>query len=68
MPSYVQSMITKIIIFAIFAMSLYLIMGYTGLISLGHAAYFGIGGYSVVVLMLHYAINNLLLLASFVLL
>lgn len=59
LPSYVQSMMTKILIFAIFAMSLDLIMGYTGLISLGHAAYFGVGGYTVGVLMVHYDINML---------
>lgn len=59
LPSYLQSLMTKILIFAIFAMSLDLIMGYTGLISLGHAAYFGMGGYTVGVLMVHYNTNLL---------
>jgi len=36
--------------FAIFAMSLDIIIGYTGLLSLGHAAYFGVGGYTVGIL------------------
>ena len=59
LPLYLQSMMTKILIFAIFAMSLDLLMGYTGLISFGHAAYFGVGGYTVGVLMLHYDITSL---------
>ena len=41
---YVQ-FATKIIILAIFAMSLDLLVGHTGLTSLGHAAYFGLAGY-----------------------
>jgi branched-chain amino acid transport system permease protein len=35
------------LIFALFAMSLNLILGYAGLPSLGHAAYFGVGAYTV---------------------
>jgi branched-chain amino acid transport system permease protein len=41
---YVQ-FVTKILIMAIFASSLNLLVGYTGLVSLGHAAFFGIAGY-----------------------
>jgi len=41
---YVQ-LFTKIMIMAIFAMSLDLLVGFTGLVSLGHAAYFGLAGY-----------------------
>ena len=37
----------KIMIYAIFAMSLELLVGQTGLISFGHAAFFGIGAYAV---------------------
>ena len=36
---------TRILIMAIFAMSLNLLVGHTGLVSLGHAAFFGIAGY-----------------------
>lgn len=41
---YVQ-FATKVLVMAIFAASLNLLVGYTGLISLGHAAYFGVAGY-----------------------
>ena len=41
---YVQ-FVSKILIMTIFAGSLNLLVGYTGLISLGHAAFFGIAGY-----------------------
>jgi branched-chain amino acid transport system permease protein len=56
--TYIQSLLTKCLIFAIFAMSLDIVMGYTGLISLGHAAFFGTGGYVVGVLLLRFGINN----------
>ena len=38
--------INEIAIVALFAVSLDLILGYTGIVSLGHAAFFGIGGYA----------------------
>jgi branched-chain amino acid transport system permease protein len=41
---YVQ-FVSKILIMAIFAGSLNLLVGYTGLVSLGHAAFFGVAGY-----------------------
>jgi branched-chain amino acid transport system permease protein len=39
-------MINEIAIVALFALSLDLILGYTGIVSLGHAAFFGMGAYS----------------------
>ncbi len=45
LPSYPTQFLTQVLIFAIFAMSLDLLVGYTGLPSLGHAAYFGLAGY-----------------------
>jgi len=44
---------TRVLIFAVAAMSLDLILGYGGMISLGHAAYLGIGAYSVGILSFH---------------
>ena len=43
-------LVTKIMIFAIFAMSLDLLVGYTGLVHLGIAAFFGIGAYLMAIL------------------
>ena len=42
---------TEIVILALFAVSLNLLLGYTGLVSFGHAAYFGIGAYTCAILM-----------------
>jgi len=47
LTSYQLGLATKILIYALFAASLNLILGYVGLPSLGHAAYFGIGAYGV---------------------
>ncbi|WP_123401407.1 branched-chain amino acid ABC transporter permease [Inmirania thermothiophila] len=41
---------TKILILGLFAMSLDLLVGFTGLVSLGHAAFFGLGAYGFAVL------------------
>ena len=46
-PDYYVGLVTKMLIFALFAMSLDLMIGYVGLASLGHAAFFGLGGYTV---------------------
>ncbi len=48
--SFGLDLITKIMIYAIFALSLELIAGGVGLVSFGHAAYFGIGAYAAVLL------------------
>jgi branched-chain amino acid transport system permease protein len=40
-------LVTKIMILSIFALSLDLLVGYTGLVSLGHAAYFGVAAYAL---------------------
>ena len=56
--TYYQDMLTKVLIFAIFAMSLDLVMGFTGLISFGWAAFFGISGYSVGILTIHYGMTS----------
>ena len=42
---------TDVAILALFAVSLNLLLGYTGLVSFGHAAYFGIGAYATGLLM-----------------
>ena len=42
---FYSAMVVRMMILAIFAMSLDLLQGVTGLVSLGHAAYFGLAGY-----------------------
>jgi branched-chain amino acid transport system permease protein len=46
-------MINEIAIVALFAMSLDLILGYTGIVSLGHAAFFGFGAYTAALFAKH---------------
>jgi branched-chain amino acid transport system permease protein len=52
-PTYL-SLASQIAITALFALSLDLILGYAGIVSLGHAAFFGIGAYSAGLLSKHY--------------
>jgi branched-chain amino acid transport system permease protein len=47
---YLLSLFTRIIILGLAAVSLNLIMGFGGMVSFGHAAYIGIGGYAVGIL------------------
>src|SRR6188768_2829441 len=48
-PDYL-SLASQIAITALFALSLDLILGYAGVVSLGHAAFFGIGAYAAGIL------------------
>ena len=45
--SFYTALVMKIMIFAIFALSLELLVGQTGLVAFGHAGFFGIGAYVV---------------------
>ncbi|MGJ4958973.1 branched-chain amino acid ABC transporter permease [Bradyrhizobium sp. HKCCYLRH2015] len=47
---FILTLFTRIVILALAAVSLNLIMGYGGMMSFGHAAYLGIGGYAVGIL------------------
>jgi branched-chain amino acid transport system permease protein len=42
---YPVKLLQEILIWGIYAMSLDLLMGYTGMVSFGHSAFFGVGGY-----------------------
>jgi branched-chain amino acid transport system permease protein len=55
-PFYLD-LFRRIMVFAIAAASLNLILGYGGMISFGHAAYLGVGGYAVGVLA-HYGVTD----------
>jgi branched-chain amino acid transport system permease protein len=48
--TFYTELVTKIMIMSIFALSLDLLVGYTGLVSFGHAAFFGIGAYALALL------------------
>jgi len=50
---YLLSIGTRIVIWSIAAISLNMILGYGGLVSFGHAMFFGIGGYAVGILSAH---------------
>ena len=54
---YYIDLLRRVMIFAIAAVSLNLILGYGGLVSFGHAAYLGVGGYSVGILAF-YGVHN----------
>lgn len=55
------SLATRMAVYAIAAASLNLVLGYGGLVSFGHAAYFGLGGYAVGILYAHWRSEELLL-------
>lgn len=47
LPSFYRFVLTRVLILGVFAMGYDLVKGYGGLVSLGHAALFGIGGYGL---------------------
>lgn len=57
------ALINEIAILALFAVSLDLILGYAGIVSLGHAAFFGVGAYGAALLAKHVTPDPLLGLA-----
>jgi branched-chain amino acid transport system permease protein len=60
LPGYL-SLGARILIFVLFALSLDLILGYAGIITLGHSAFFGLGAYTAGALGAHTAITDPLL-------
>ncbi len=63
LPSFQLFLLTEILIFALFALSVNLLFGYTGLLSFGHAAFFGLAGYVTALLLVraHWALPPALL-------
>lgn len=55
LPSYYSGLLIEGMIFSIFALGLNLLMGYAGLPSLGHAAYFAAGAYAAGLAALHFS-------------
>jgi branched-chain amino acid transport system permease protein len=59
--SYLTTHATRILVYAIFAMSLDLLVGYCGMVSLGHAAFFGVAAYTAALFSTKLHISNILL-------
>ena len=57
--TFYTELVTKVMILAIFALSLDLLVGYTGLVSFGHAAYYGVGAYVLGLMAPKYEAANL---------
>jgi branched-chain amino acid transport system ATP-binding protein/branched-chain amino acid transport system permease protein len=55
--SYYQLVMTLVPVWAIFGLSWNLLSGYTGLISFGHAAFFGVGAYTVVLSQVYFDLS-----------
>src|ERR1700693_5468045 len=55
--SYYLLMMTLVPIWAVLGLSWNLLSGYTGLVSFGHAAFFGLGAYTVTIALVQYDIT-----------
>ena len=62
--SYWVTLLTQMLIFGVLAMSLDILLGYTGLSSFGHAGFFGVAGYAVAILSTRYKMGFLFCLMS----
>ncbi|HET7885942.1 MAG TPA: branched-chain amino acid ABC transporter ATP-binding protein/permease [Bradyrhizobium sp.] len=60
--SYYQLIMTLVLVWAVFGLSWNLLSGYTGLISFGHAAFFGIGAYTTALGQIYFDISPWLLI------
>ncbi|CAM5508882.1 branched-chain amino acid ABC transporter permease [Eoetvoesiella caeni] len=59
--SFITNMATRFVIYALAAVSLDLVLGYGAMISFGHAAFFGIGGYAVAIIGFHMDMGDTIL-------
>jgi branched-chain amino acid transport system permease protein len=60
LPVFIQGLIIEILTFSLLALSLNILLGYTGLVSFGHAAFFAIAGYVVAAVATHFTTDILL--------
>lgn len=67
LSSYGVKLATEVYIMAIFVLSLGFIIGYSGLVSLGHAAFYGIGAYTVAILGKYVSNTYLLIILAIIL-
>jgi branched-chain amino acid transport system permease protein len=61
-PGAEQRLVTEMLVFGLFAMSLNVLLGYTGLPSLGHGLYFGLSAYATAILVRDHTENLLVIL------
>jgi branched-chain amino acid transport system permease protein len=57
-PSWTSSLVTKMMIFGLFGMSLNLIWGYSNIPSFGHAAFFGVGAYTAAIVVMKVGLSS----------
>lgn len=60
--SYYQLMLTLVLVWACFGLSWNLLSGYTGLVSFGHAAFFGLGAYTTALGQIHFDVTPWLMI------
>lgn len=60
--SYYQLMLTLVLVWACFGLSWNLLSGYTGLVSFGHAAFFGLGAYTTALGQIHFDLTPWLMI------
>lgn len=58
MGGYATGLVAEVLIYGIFAMSLGLLVGFTGMMSFGHAAFFGLATYAVTILGVHLGVSG----------
>lgn len=61
--AYIVTLLTEVLIWALFALSLDFVMGYAGLVSLGHALFYGLGAYAAVLTLMHLTPSTFVALA-----
>jgi len=62
--SYYQLMMTLVLVWASFGLSWNVLSGYTGLVSFGHAAFFGIGAYTTALGQIHFDLSPWVLIPA----
>lgn len=62
LPMFAQSLVIEILSFSLLALSLNILLGYTGLVSFGHAAFFAVSGYALGILSVHWTTEILVTL------
>jgi branched-chain amino acid transport system permease protein len=65
LPAFWQRFLTEILIWGLLAMSSDILIGYTGMVSFGHSAFFGLGMYGAAAALLMVSPPNLLLALAF---